>query len=228
MRRLILFDIDGTLLVTGGRAGRVLGHALTEVFGSAGPIARTRFTGKTDPQIVFELMAAHGLPRATVAARIDAVFELYLAGLERELTPDTVTVLPGVRPLLAALGGRDDVRLGLLTGNIRGGAAVKLRAARLDHSFQVGAYGSDDEERDRLVPIARRRAAEYWGEEFAPADTLVIGDAPADIRCARAGDARVVAVATGGTTMDELARFAPDALLPGLDSPLVLNRLLAL
>lgn len=228
MRRLILFDIDGTLLVTGGRAGRVLGQALTEVFGSPGPIERYRFTGKTDPQIVFELMDAHGLSRATVAARLDEVFDRYLAGLRHELTPETVTILPGVRPLLAALGARDDVRLALLTGNIRGGADVKLRAAGLDGSFCVGAYGSDHEERDRLVPIARRRAAEYWGEEFAPADTIVIGDAPADIRCARAGSARVVAVATGGTTMDELARFAPDALVSGLDTPDVLTRLLAI
>ena len=226
MRRLILFDIDGTLLSTNGQAGRAIGIALRETFGTAGPIEGYAFAGKTDPQIVFELTGLAGLSRSEVESRLTDVFEHYCGRLSTMLTPDNTRALPGVCEVLTALERRKDVGIGLLTGNIRPGAEIKLRAAGLAGRFAVGAFGSDDEDRNRLVPVARARARDLWGAEFAGADTVVIGDAEADIRCARAGAARSVAVASGKTPRERLAALAPDALLDSLDSPGALGALL--
>ncbi|MEW6336521.1 MAG: HAD family hydrolase [Acidobacteriota bacterium] len=216
-RRLVLFDIDGTLISTGGRAAAALGGALERTFGRPVRWSSFRYSGKTDPQIVFELMAQSGIERTAVEARLSEVFEHYLTRLESSLAGDTVRVLPGVRELLDRLGQEPGVRLGLLTGNVRDGAAVKLRAAGLDGRFEVGAFGSDDERRDHLVPIARERALTCWGESFPGTQTIVVGDAEPDVRCARAGGARAVAVATGGTPLAALQALRPDALLDSLE-----------
>jgi phosphoglycolate phosphatase len=226
-RYLVLFDIDGTLISTGGRAGRALAAALEETFGTTGPHETFRYSGKTDPQIVLELMSLAGVPREVVTPRLGEVFRRYLATLETALWSGGVRVLPGVTELLEGLAGRSDVALGLLTGNIAAGAAIKLRAAGLAGRFTVGAYGSDDADRDRLVPIARARAAERWGGRFDGQLTVVIGDAEADVRCARAGGARAVAVASGWTTREELAALEPDALLSSLAPELALPVLFA-
>jgi len=219
MRRLILFDVDGTLLSTNGEAGRALGVALLETFGTAGPIEGYSFSGKTDPQIVFELTAAAGIPRAEARPRVAEVFERYCAHLEVALSPENTRALPGVREVLSALEERGDAAVGLLTGNIRAGAGIKLRAAGLDGRFEIGAFGSDEEDRNRLVPVARTRARERWGVEFPGTATVVVGDAENDIRCARAGGAWSVAVASSKTSKECLAALGPDALLDSLASP---------
>ncbi len=227
VHRLILFDVDGTLLSTNGRAGEAIGAALRETFGTAGPIESFAFAGKTDPQIIYELMAAAGLERSEVAPRLPEVFDRYCGYIAGALTPANTRVLPGVREVLDALASRGDIAVGLLTGNIRRGAEIKLAAAGLLPYFAVGAFGSDDEDRNRLVPVARTRAREHWGEEFPGARTVVVGDAQADIRCARAGAARAVAVASSKTPKCDLAALAPDALLDSLASPAALTALLA-
>ncbi|MFI5142753.1 MAG: HAD family hydrolase [Thermoanaerobaculales bacterium] len=219
MRRLILFDIDGTLLSTDGRAGEALGLALAATFGTAGPIAGYSFAGKTDPQIVFELMAPAGIPGEVVKAKLPQALEAYCLRLERTLTPANIRVLPGVHELLGALERRSDTALGLLTGNIRAGAAIKLGVACLGDRFTIGAFGSDDADRDHLVAVARRRAQRRWGEEFAGTRTVVVGDAEADVRCARSGGAWSVAVASGKTPHERLAAMAPDVLLSSLAAP---------
>jgi len=224
--RLILFDVDGTLIRTGGRAGRALAGAIQDVFGVVAPIEGYRLSGKTDPQIVLELMAMCGWTRERVAPRLDALLDRYLARLDLALPAEHVEVLPGVRELLDTLARRDDVRLGLLTGNVEKGAALKLERAGLAGFFAVGAYGSDEEDRDRLVPVGRARAAARWGDAFEGRRTVVVGDAEADIRCARAGHARAVAVATGGTSLEALRELAPDALLVSLADPAALPALL--
>jgi phosphoglycolate phosphatase-like HAD superfamily hydrolase len=226
VRRLILFDVDGTLLSTNGRAGAALGLAMRETFGTAGPIEGYRFAGKTDPQIVFELLGAAGIARAKIARGLAEVFDRYCGHLARALSPHNTRPLAGVRELLDELDTLRDVAVGLLTGNIERGAAVKLAAAGLDGRFALGAFGSDDQDRNRLVAVARARARALWGEEFPGNRTVVVGDAEADVRCARAGDARAVAVASGTTARDELAALAPDALLDSLASPLTRAALL--
>ncbi len=226
MRRLVLFDIDGTLLSTDGRAGEALGRALEATYGTAGPIAGYSFAGKTDPQIVFELMAAAGLSRDAIEARLPQAFETYCRHLERALAPSGARVLPGVRELLGALERRGDTALGLLTGNVRAGAMIKLGAASLASRFAIGAFGSDDADRDRLVPVARRRALQRWGDGFPGTRTVVIGDAEADVRCARCGGAWAVAVASGKTPRERLAATGPDVLLDSLAASEALDAVL--
>jgi phosphoglycolate phosphatase len=221
----VLFDIDGTLITCRGRAGEALARALEATFGTPGPVATFRYSGKTDPQIVHELMAGAGLTREQVAPRLPEVFATYLASLEAMLSGHA-RPLPGVAALLEALAARADVTLGLLTGNIEPGARVKLRITGLDHHFPFGAFGSDDEVRDRLVPIARERARAYCGEEFPGTRTVVVGDAEADITCARAGGARSVAVASGWTERAALAALSPDVLLDSLDPSAALAAIL--
>jgi phosphoglycolate phosphatase-like HAD superfamily hydrolase len=225
-RKLILFDIDGTLITCRGRAGEALARAMTATFGTPGPVETYRYSGKTDPQIVLELMAAAGLARAEVMPRLGEVFATYLEDLEISLRGHACA-LPGVAELLEQLSARDDVALGLLTGNIEPGARVKLRVTGLDRHFTFGAFGSDDEVRNRLVPVARRRALEHWGDDFAGARTVVVGDAEADVFCARAGGARVVAVASGWTDRATLAALSPDALLDSLAPPASLAAILS-
>lgn len=216
--RLVLFDVDGTLISTGGRAGAVFGAALREVFGTTGPIESYRWAGKTDPLIARELLAAAGVDAAIVEANLPRLFTRYLDGLRQVLVPGSVTPLPGVVKLLDELVQRG-VAVGLLTGNVAEGAQIKLRAAGLAHRFPFGAYGSDSADRNRLVPVALGRARQCFGRAFHPADTVVVGDAEADIRCARAGGARAVAVASSSTPAAALAALEPDALLSTLEPP---------
>ena len=224
-RRLVLFDIDGTLITCRGRAGDALAQALRATFGTPGPVETYRYSGKTDPQIVHELMAGAGLPREVVTPRLPEVFATYLATLEVTLR-GVATPLAGVRALLDELSRRDDVAVGLLTGNIEPGARIKLREAGLDGYFAIGAFGSDDEIRNHLVPVARARARVHWGDDFPGERTIVVGDAEADVLCARAGGARAVAVASGWTDRAELAALAPDALLDSLELPAALAAIL--
>jgi phosphoglycolate phosphatase len=226
VHRLILFDIDGTLLSTNGQAGKAIGIAMRETFGTAGTIETFAFSGKTDPQIVYELLAAAGIPRTEVEPRLPEVFDRYCVHLASMLSRSNTHALEGVREVLDALAGRHGVAVGLLTGNILPGAEIKLQAVGLDGRFGVGAFGSDEEDRNRLVPVARRRARERWGDAFSGTDTVVVGDAEADVLCARAGGARAVAVATGRTPREALEALAPDALLDSLASPLALPALL--
>lgn len=219
MRLLVLFDVDGTLLMTGGRAGRALLGALESVFGSIGDHRKFRYSGKTDPQIVRELMAPTGVSPEEVDRRMDEVFRLYLAALEEVLPPGALEPLPGVRELLAELEGEGDVALALLTGNIEAGARIKLASAGLAGRFAFGAYGSDSPDRNALVPVARERARRVLAHDFAGRRTVVVGDAEADVLCARAGGARAVAVATGLTPKARLAALGPDVLLDSLAVP---------
>ena len=219
VRRLILFDVDGTLLSTDGRAGAALGQAMRDTFGTAGPIEAFSFAGKTDPGIVFELLGEAGIPRAVVTARLAEVFDRYCGHLAQTLSARNTRPLAGVPEVLDALARCADVGVGLLTGNIRRGAAIKLAAAGLDGRFAIGAFGSDDEDRNRLVAVAQARARERWRQDFPGTSTVVVGDAEADVRCARAGGALAVAVASGTTPRETLAALAPDALLDSLASP---------
>jgi phosphoglycolate phosphatase len=209
--KLVLFDIDGTILLTDGAGRRAVHRALIEVFGGTGPDDH-RFDGKTDPQIVRELMRLEGYSDERIDESMPVVFERYVALLREELgvAPDRVRLMPGVRDLLDALAARSDVILGLLTGNLVAGAHAKLSAAGIDPSiFRVGAFGSDHEVRGELPAVAQRRAREELRIEIAGRDVVVIGDTPADIDCGRAIGARAIGVATGHYSVDELRQHDP-------------------
>ena len=216
--KLVLFDIDGTLLWGDGAARRAFEGALAQEFGAAGD-PRVRYDGKTDRQIARELMRGEGHDDAAIDARLDAAIAAYLARLAREVADGRrhFERLPGVAELLDALEARADVVLGLLTGNVEGGAAIKLAAAGIDRGrFRVGAFGCDHEHRPELPRVAQRRARALLGRDLPGGDIVIIGDTPADIDCARPVGARSVAVATGRYAPDELAAHAPAALLPDL------------
>ena len=215
--RLVLFDIDGTLVHSSGAGRRALERALVDVYGTTGPIDRYDFAGSTDPQIVRDLLGAAGLPAADVVAGETRLFARYVECLEMEVGDGRgVKVYPGVAPLVEALAATEACVVGLLTGNLEAGAWIKLRSTGLWPRFRLGAYGSDHADRRRLPAIAARRAEALMGHAFEGADMVIIGDTPRDIDCARAFDATCLAVATGRHGVDDLRGHAPDHLFPDL------------
>ncbi|MEO8226073.1 MAG: HAD hydrolase-like protein [Gemmatimonadota bacterium] len=218
-QKLVLFDIDGTILLTAGAGRRAITVALAEAVGGSDAFAHVRFDGKTDPQIVGELLTAAGHEAPHEESRVQAVCERYVALLERELQePTTVTtVMPGVHALLSRLETDHRVVLGLLTGNIMEGAMLKLRAAGIDPSrFLVGAFGSDAGHRPQLPPIAAERAGVHFGRIPSGHDVVIIGDTPADIACGGSIGARAIGVATGAYSTDQLAACGAYAVFADL------------
>lgn len=226
--KLVLFDIDGTLLLSDGAGRRAILRALREVYGATGP-ADYHFDGKTDPQIVRELMRLAGLDDPRIDAGMQALLTRYVTCLHQELhapghRPYT---LPGVPELLDALEQEGSVTLGLLTGNLEAGAAAKLAAVRLDaRRFRVGAYGSDHEHRPELPAVAVARARRELGLEFG--EVVVIGDTPADLTCGRAVGARAIGVATGRFSVADLESHEPSAVFADLsDTPAVVRAIVS-
>jgi len=206
-RKLVLFDIDGTLLLSAGAGRRAILAALSEYLPDVASVQAIRFDGKTDPQIVLELLLAAGAPGPHDEAKIARVLERYVSHLEQDLAVrgHHSRLMPGIPELLDALEADAGVVLGLLTGNVLPGARLKLRAAGLDPArFVVGAFGSDHAERGKLPPIAARRAEPHFGRVPAGDEVVIIGDTPADVSCATCIGARSVAVATGGYGVAEL------------------------
>jgi phosphoglycolate phosphatase len=228
MKRLLLFDIDGTLLSTAGAARRAFNRALIEVYGTVGPLVDHPFNGKTDPQIARELMRAAELPDAKIDAGLPELWEHYLSGLATEMqaTEYRTHVYPGVRELLEALSRRNDVVLALLTGNIPRGAQLKLGSADLGGYFAFGAFGSDCEERTGLPQVAVDRGREKTGKTFLGKDVVVIGDTPSDVRCGEALGVFTVAVATGGHSREELAAAGADVVFDDLSDTAAVLRVL--
>ena len=209
--RLVLFDVDGTLLSAGRAARESILAALAEVLGWEGSADGNDFSGKTDPQILRELvMESVGRPRFEAA--LEQVLERYVEQLSRRLSPDAVVVKPGVRALLDRLAGEPRVTLGLLTGNIERGARLKLDPAGLNPYFPFGAFGDDHPDRYRLPAIAVARAREATGRDFHGASVVIIGDSVHDVGCGRSFGARAIAVATGPTPAEKLRAERPDAL----------------
>ena len=230
--KLLLFDIDGTLLGTDGAGRRAIHRALIDRAGTPGVTPGYRLDGKTDPQIVRELLALGGHPRAEDPALVAEICAGYVAQLAEELTrPGAVTrAMPGVPALLEALAPREaagEVLVGLLTGNVAGGAALKLKAAGLaPERFAVGAYGLDGHHRPDLPPVALARAARHLGRPVRGADTWIIGDTPADVACGRPVGARALAVATGSYRVEELRETGAELVFADLsDTDAVLRGL---
>lgn len=208
--KLLLFDIDGTLLSTDGAGRRAIHRALIDRAGTPGVLPGYRLDGKTDPQIVRELLAQGGHPSPEDRSLIEEICVEYVANLSEELRrPGYVTrAMPGVPELLEALAPREhvgEVMVGLLTGNVVGGAELKLNAAGIGFArFTVGAFGLDGHHRPDLPPVALARASEHLGRPVRGEDTWIIGDTPADVACGRPVGARALAVATGSFRVGDL------------------------
>ena len=210
---LWLFDIDGTLVDTGGAGLHALEQATKQFFGAKGPALD--LAGATDSGLVAGLF--RHFDREPVNGEVSSYYELYLSELEGNLSSGRYDgrVLPGAVTLLNLLADRQDVTVGLLTGNIEDGALAKMRHYGLDHHFAFGAYGCDFADRNKLGPVALQRAAKHAGRAFTPEETLVIGDTPKDIACAAAMGARCLAVATG--SFDEAGLVEADRVAASLE-----------
>ncbi|HEY0351958.1 MAG TPA: HAD hydrolase-like protein [Gemmatimonadales bacterium] len=218
-RRLVLFDIDGTILLTAGAGRRAIVAALAQEFGNGTSFDRVRFDGKTDPQIVAEMLEVAGRQGPHPEQQVRAIFERYvdLLAVELQQPSSRTIVMPGIHSLLERLEAEDGVILGLLTGNLAEGAKLKLRSAGLDpERFRVGAYGSDAAHRPDLPPIAARRAEPFFGRVPSGNEVIIIGDTPADIACGECIGARAVAVATGGYSVPDLAACGPHVVFEDL------------
>jgi phosphoglycolate phosphatase-like HAD superfamily hydrolase len=214
--KLLLFDIDGTLLHANGSGRRAVEDALSDVCDCPISTDGVPFSGKTDPQIMREILHANGLDTSRIDTLIDDALSAYERVAAASLAPHTVDLLPGAADLLTALADRSDVQLALLTGNIEPMAYHKLGAVGLDHHFPFGAFGSDHADRNRLPAVALQRAHDHTGHPFQGQDTIIIGDTQHDIRCGRGVGARAVGVCTGRYTRDDLAPHNPDVLLDDL------------
>ncbi|MBI3449340.1 MAG: HAD hydrolase-like protein [Acidobacteria bacterium] len=218
--KLVLFDVDGTLVDAAGAGRWSIDRAFEKVFG-VGPIdsrhSGVRFNGRTDPSIISEIAAKNRIEPGALAARRGELEATYLALLEERLAPSSnaARALPGVADLLAELRRRR-VPFGLLTGNLRRGAELKLRAVALDGFFDEGAFGSDGADRSDLARIARERFEARAGRPIDPSDVAVVGDAPEDVRAGRANGYRCLAVRTGWCEPGELEGLRPDLLLADL------------
>lgn len=218
MRHLVLFDIDGTILRTGGAGREAMEAALDATFGTHGSPSY-RYDGKTDRQIVRELMRGEGFSDADIDSRMEDVMRRYVEGLRARLAEPgrEISMYPGVAELIEEIDARHDTVLGLLTGNVAPGATLKLAAVGLDiRRFEVGAFGSDHEVRGELPRIAHQRMLETFGITLEGRDVIVIGDTPADIACGRSIGARAIAVATGRYSLEELREHEPHAAFADL------------
>jgi phosphoglycolate phosphatase-like HAD superfamily hydrolase len=209
---LLLFDIDGTLVDTGGKGMSALKKTAIEVFGGDGP--QLDLAGSTDLGILENLYVHFGVDPTD--EQTHSFFEAYHRHLEASLETDLTDgrILEGVTGLLEHLATVEHAQLALLTGNTLLGAQIKLRHYGLDHHFSFGAYGSDKSDRNLLGMIALERALAITGRAYHPEQTLVIGDTPKDIACAHAVGARCLAVATGRFTPEELETAGADWVLP--------------
>ena len=225
--KLLLFDIDGTLLHHGGSVVSGMRQAMKIAYGYEGRFAGHPLGGKTDPQIVKELMLLEGFTSQEIDSRFPLFSQTYVEIHNNSISQFQLQAYPGVIQLLTELSEKTEPILGLLTGNLEGIVAAKLKAVGISPQwFRLGAFGSDNPDRTRLPALAISRAEAITRQPISPESVLIIGDTPSDIRCARAGGTQVLAVATGEYSLAQLAEHQPDYLLPDLsDTPAVVHLL---
>jgi phosphoglycolate phosphatase len=228
--KLVLWDIDGTLVTTGGHGYWAFSDAFEKAFGRAPDLEGLRMGGRTDPDIALEILKHNQIddPERHIPDLLDGLRDA-LADRADAMRAEG-SAMPGVYDALAGLGERDDVVQGLLTGNIRVNAELKLNALGLGGlvDFDIGGYGSDDSVRSALVAVARRRAQEVVGHDIPDADTVLIGDTPRDVAAAHAVGAQAIGVATGNISEDELRNCGADAVLADMRDFEALERALRL
>jgi phosphoglycolate phosphatase len=214
--RLILWDIDSTLVNTGSAGQHALVRATIEWFGGDGDLNGVEIAGRTDTGIARQILEKYGKP--VTEENIHSFLDRYVALLPEELPKRKGRVLPGVRELLEDLAAQPDKTLGLLTGNLERGARLKLGHYNLWEFFPFGAFADDHHDRNALGPCALTRALEKTATQFAPEHVDVIGDTGHDIACGKAIGARTIAVATGSWSRDRLAAHHPDFLFDDLSN----------
>lgn len=215
--RACLFDIDGTLIRSGGAGKHAFSHALREVFGVDDVTDDIPFSGRTDRAILRDLFQHHGIEDS--AAAWQNFRSAYLDHLPRSLAEREGAVLPGVFGLLKHLASCPELMLGLLTGNIAAGAKIKLDHYGLSHFFECGGYGDRHYDRNQVASEAFDQARAKCAEPLLADQVIVVGDTPADIRCGRSIGAQVIAVCTGEHSAEELEAESPDLLLADLTDP---------
>ncbi len=213
MKKLILFDIDGTLVHTGGAGALSMNKAFLERFGIQDAFKNILMAGKTDRQIMREGLISRSLPY--MDGNVDLLVKGYLQNLRVEINNPRRKLKPGIIEVLNVLREKGAV-LGLLTGNLEQGAKIKLEAFNLNEYFLDGAFGSDHEDRDRLLPVALEKFSRR-GLSFSPGDCIVVGDTPLDVQCARIHGARCLAVATGPYTKEQLLNTDADIVFDTLE-----------
>jgi phosphoglycolate phosphatase len=215
MIRLVLFDIDGTLLHTGGVGIKAFGRAFGSEFGIDDGTEWLKFSGRTDVSLVREFFTHHGVEPSR--QNFDRFFAAYLHWLQLLIPDCKGGACPGVLDFYQSLSALPEPPLtGLLTGNIKKGARIKLERFNLWEKFPFGGFADDHEERDHIAAVALQRGRQHLQRDLRGEEVLVIGDTPLDIRCGRAIGAKVLAVATGGATLEELERHKPDWAVPDL------------
>ena len=223
--RLILFDIDGTLIDSGGAGVRSLDLAFRKVFSVLNAFQGISMAGKTDTQIIKEGLIKHGL---SMDGNFDAIIEAYLLYLREEIRNDGKHTKPGIYEILEQLNPMEDIGLGLLTGNLEQGARIKLEPFDLNKYFPSGAFGSDDEDRNKLLPFAVKRFEEMFDKRIDIEKSIVIGDTPRDVECAHIYGAVCIGVATGPYSIDELTEAKADYVVNDLSDHMGLLRSLTL
>jgi len=224
--RVVLFDIDGTLIRSGGAGARALERAVELALGRNQVRAEFPFAGMTDRAIFRRMLGALGLEASE--ERIARILEIYPGLLREEVAgASNYRVLPGIVDGLDALGHVGDVALGLGTGNIERGARIKLERADLNHYFAFGGFGCDAEDRAALLRAGAERGAAFLGRPLVECRVLVVGDTPLDVAAAHAIGARCLAVATGGASVDQLVAAGADDVFDDLTQPGALDALLA-
>ena len=213
-KTLILWDIDGTILHSTGAGMRALQRALGEVFGISGSFEGIEFAGRTDPLIMRQILVRYGIEASK--ENIIRFTDGYIRVLPGVLGESDSRILPGAEELIREAASHTQVVQGLLTGNFRRGAQVKLGHHGLWDYFPIGAFADDSEVRNDLGPFALERARSHWGTEFSEQSVWIVGGTPHDIACARAFGGRVLAVATGKSKSSELRGHGPDAVLEDL------------
>ena len=216
LKKLVLFDIDGTLLTVNSVNRRILMDALKEVYGTEGSAGTHNFAGKMDSIIIYEVLQNAGLSDAEITEKFEKAKETYIEMFRSHAKPSDVMLMEGIRELLDRLSARSELMLGLLTGNFEGSGRHKLLLPEINHYFPFGAFADDGLHRNELPPIAVEKAYQLTGKRFSDQEIIIIGDTEHDIVCARVLNAKSIAVATGTYSAEELQKYNPHILYENL------------
>ena len=216
LKKLVLFDIDGTLLSVNSINRRILMDALREVYGTEGSAGTHNFAGKMDSVIIYEVLQNAGLSDAVIAERFDTAKKTYIEMFCMQAKHTDIILMEGIRELLDKLSASSELMLGLLTGNFEGSGRHKLLLPDINHYFSFGAFADDAASRNELPQVAVDKAYQLTGKKFSEQNIIIIGDTEHDIACARVLNAKSIAVATGTYTMEELKKHKPHVLMENL------------